>query len=261
MPSGPGIAPLIPDVALARMVAPFLGMARPEEGIRRCEEIRAWLPDDRFIGAMADILQGGCKGQLGQFEEGRRQQRRAEEVVFDMGQKLWLGGVAMNASWLDMLAGDLEAAERRLRQGMELLGSIGELGYRSTMAANLAHVLYEKGRFAEAAEMIGVSEDLGASDDLVNQIQLERDPSEAPRPGGAGRGGRRLAEEAVAMSDGTDFWDNLSIAPENLGEVYRLAGRRDEAVAAFGRALDVLERKGVVPAVEQIRAKIAAVGR
>ena len=118
----------LPDVAVSRMVAPFLGMARPEEGIRRCEEIRAWLPDDRFIGAMADMLQGGCQGQLGLFEEGRRQQRRAEEVVLDLGQKLWLGGVAMNAASARVLAGDLESAERRLRHGMEYLESIGSSG-------------------------------------------------------------------------------------------------------------------------------------
>ncbi len=252
---------LLPDVALARMVAPFLGMARPEEGIRRCEETRAWLPDDRFVGAMADMLQGGCQGQLGLFEEGRRQQRRAEEVVLDLGQKLWLGGLAMNASWLEMLAGDLDAAERCLRQGMEMLGSIGELGFRSTMAANLAHVLYEQDRLDEAAEMIGVSEDLGASDDLVNQIQLGGVRAKLLAREGRIDEALASAEEAVAMSDGTDFWDNLSIAPENLGEVYRLAGRRNDAIAAFGRALDVLERKGVLPAVEQIRAKIASVGR
>ena len=64
-----------------------------------------------------------------------------------------------------------------------------------------------------------------------------------------------MAEEAVAMTDGIDFWDTLSGAFENLGEVYRLAGRRADAIAAFGRALDVLERKGSAPAAEQMRIK------
>ncbi len=70
-----------------------------------------------------------------------------------------------------------------------------------------------------------------------------------------------MAEEAVSMTDGMDFWDTLADAFEDLGEVLQLAGRRDDAIAALGRALDVCERKGAVPAVEHIRAKIDAVGR
>ena len=249
------------DVAVWRMVAPFLGMARPEEGIQRCEEIRAWLPEDRFVGARANMLQGGCQGQLGLFEEGRMQHRRAEEVLLDLGQKLWLGGCSLNASWLEILAGDLEAAERCLLRGMEILGSIGELGYRSTMAADLAHVFYEQGRFAEAAEMIGVSEELGASDDLVNQVMVR-----GIRAKLLARDGRideviALVEEAVSITDGIDFWDTLSGAFEDLGEVYRLAGRRDDAILALRKALDVCERKGAVPAIEQIREKLTAVSR
>ncbi|HUF58652.1 MAG TPA: adenylate/guanylate cyclase domain-containing protein [Actinomycetota bacterium] len=250
----------LPDVALSRMVAPFLGMARPEEGIQRCEEIRAWLPEDRFIGAMADMLEGGCLGQLGLFEEGRRQQRRALEVVLDLGQKLWVGRVSMNASWLEILAGDLEAAEGFLRRGMEMLGSIRELGSRSTLAADLAHVLYEQGRFEDAAEMIGVSENLGASDDLVNQVTARGIRAKLLAREERTEEAIAVVDEAVSMTKGIDFWDTLSGTFENLAEVYRLAGRRDDAIAALGRALDVCERKGAVPAVERIRAKLDAVG-
>ncbi|MGH2680023.1 MAG: ATP-binding protein [Actinomycetota bacterium] len=247
---------MLPNVALSRMVAPFLGMARPEEGIQRCEEIRAWLPEDRFIGAMADMLQGGCRGQLGLFDEGRRQQRRAMDVCLDVGHKLWVGAVSMNASWLEVLAGDLEAAERWLREGIEMLESIGELGFRSTLAANLAHVLYERGRFAEAAEMIGVSEELGASDDLVNQVTARGIRAKLLAREGRTEDAIAVAEEAVSMSEGMDFWDTLAGVFENLGEVYRLAGRRDNAIAALGQALGICERKGAPPAVAQIRAKL-----
>jgi hypothetical protein len=70
-----------------------------------------------------------------------------------------------------------------------------------------------------------------------------------------------MAEEAVAMTDGIDFWDMLAGAFADLGEVLRLSGRRDDAIAALSRALDVCERKGAVAAVEQIRAKIDEVSR
>ena len=247
------------DVAHSLMVAPFLGMARPEEAIQRCEEIRAWLPDDRFIGAIADMLQGGCKGQLGLFEEGRRQQRRAEGVVFDLGHKLWLGGLGMNRGWLEVLAGDLEAAEHAFRRSIEMLGSIGEVGFRSTAALNLAGVLYEQGRFSEAAEMVVVSEGLGASDDLVNQVGGRGIRAKLLAQEGEIEPAVATAEEGVAMTDGIDFWDTLGGAFESLGDVLRLAGRTEEARRALGRSLDVYEQKGVVPLIERTRARLATI--
>jgi class 3 adenylate cyclase/tetratricopeptide (TPR) repeat protein len=247
------------EAAIARLVAPLLGMTRPEAGIQRCRDIRAWLPDDRLIEALAEIIEGDCSGQLGLFDQGRRKQRRGEEILLDLGQKTWLGGISTNKAALELGAGDLEAAELTLRQGMERLESIGELGYRSTQAATLAHTLYEQGRFAEAGEMIGVSESLGASDDRVNQVMGRGIRAKLLAREGQTEVAVAMAEEAVAMTEGIDFWDTLTGAFENLGDVYRLAGRRDDAIGALRQALDVCERKGVVPAVEQIRAKLAEV--
>ena len=41
---------------------------------------------------------------------------------------MWLGGISQNKAALELSAGDLAAAELTLRQGMEKLDSIGELG-------------------------------------------------------------------------------------------------------------------------------------
>jgi predicted negative regulator of RcsB-dependent stress response len=69
-----------------------------------------------------------------------------------------------------------------------------------------------------------------------------------------------MAEEAAALTAGIDFWETLMFAFECLGDVYATAGRRDAAAGAFGRALDVCQRKGAVPAVKQISRKLASVG-
>ena len=167
----------------------------------------------------------------------------------------------MSKGWLEVLAGDLEAAEHAFRQGIEMLESIGELGFRSTAALNLASVLYDQSRFDEAAEMVGVSEGLGASDDLVNQVGGRGIRAKLLAQGGEIESAIAMAEEAVPMTDGVDFWDVLGTTYESLGEVYRLAGRTDESTRAFGLSLDVYERKGVAPAAEQIRIKLDAASR
>jgi class 3 adenylate cyclase/tetratricopeptide (TPR) repeat protein len=248
------------DAASWRISAPVLGMARPEVGIQRCSEIRAWLPDDRFIEGIAEIARVDCAAQLGLFDDGREGIHRAEEIFVDLGNTLWVGGISINAASLEMLAGELDAAERTLRLGMNRLESIGEYGFRSTQAVNLANVLYEQGRFTEAAEMVETSQRLGASDDLVNQVVGRGVRAKLLAREGRFEEAVVLAEEAVAFTEGIDFWDTLSTAFENLGEVYRLAGRPDHAVAALGKALDVCERKGAVPAIEQVRGKLTAIG-
>ena len=70
-----------------------------------------------------------------------------------------------------------------------------------------------------------------------------------------------LAEEAVAMTDGIDFWNVLASAHESLGDVYQLTGRADDAIRAWRQALDVCERKGAVPAAGHMRSKLDAVSR
>ena len=60
------------------------------------------------------------------------------------------------------------------------------------------------------------------------------------------------------MTDGTDCWDTLSMAFEDLGDVYALVGRSDDAILALQKALDVCERKGAIAVAGTLRAKVAA---
>ena len=48
------------------------------------------------------------------------------------------------------------------------------------------------------------------------------------------------------------------MAFEDLGDVYALVGRRDDAISALEKALDVCERKGAIAIADTLRSKIAA---
>ena len=66
----------------------------------------------------------------------------------------------------------------------------------------------------------------------------------------------RLADEALAINESTDYLTWQGESDEVRGMVLAAAERTDEALEAYGRAIERLERKGVVPAVERFRARI-----
>ena len=110
-----------------------------------------------------------CDAMLGHLDEGRVKHRRAQAILVDLGFKLNIGGMSLFTAGLESMTGDLAAAERVFREGIAVLGSLGEKGYLSTQFGTLAQVLFEQGRFDEAENLARLSEDVGASDDVATQ--------------------------------------------------------------------------------------------
>ena len=67
-----------------------------------------------------------------------------------------------------------------------------------------------------------------------------------------------LAQEAVEIVEPTDWYLQRAEAARAFGEVLELAGRTDEARAAYVQAIKFFERKGVVPDAEATRRRLAA---
>jgi class 3 adenylate cyclase/tetratricopeptide (TPR) repeat protein len=239
------------------VVVPTLGMMRPEDGIRRVQELRRRAPGDRVIEAFAELTEGMMEAMLGRFAEARVKHRRTLENFADLGMKVTVGGMSIAVGNAEQWAGDLEAAERTYREALELLDAIGEKGFLSTLAAVLADLLYQQGRMDESEEMTRVAEDAGASDDISTQViwRLVRAKVIARR--GEHQEAVALAEEGVALTEGTDSWDIGPGALLNFGEVLELAGRRDDARRVTREALDIYEQKGIVPLIEQVRGRLA----
>jgi len=62
--------------------------------------------------------------------------------------------------------------------------------------------------------------------------------------GGEFEEAERLGREAVAIVDGTDHLSGQGDARADLGEVFSLAGRLDDAADELGAAIERFERKG-----------------
>jgi tetratricopeptide (TPR) repeat protein len=161
--------------------------------------------------------------------------------------------------WLENVTGDPAAAERALREAYETLEALGESGFRSTLAGELAHSIYAQGRYDEADRFAQISKEAAASDDVTSQVYWRGARSMVLARRGELDGAERLAREAVEIAEQTDFVMNQAATLNDLAEMLRLAGKPDEAAAALAEAVDLYERKGAVVLAERTRALLEGV--
>jgi tetratricopeptide (TPR) repeat protein len=153
---------------------------------------------------------------------------------------------------------DPDALETRMRTGYEVLKALGEKGVLSTVAADLAQVLYWRGKYDEAERLTIESEVLGAEDDVVTQVCWRTTRAMVRARQGQLADGEALAREAVARATVTEYFSLNAESYIALGEVLRLQERSREASHALELALAVYERKGYALSADAVRAQLAA---
>ena len=121
----------------------------------------------------------------------------------------------------------------------------------------LAQAFDELGRLDEAEAWASRAAELGASDDVVTQMLWRQVKAKVAARRGEHAEAERLAREALAMGAETDLLNDVADAYADLGEVLALAGREDEAAAAFAEALARYERKENLVMAERTRARLA----
>jgi tetratricopeptide (TPR) repeat protein len=195
----------------------------------------------------------------GRFSEARALLSEAKEASRELGMETELAsGLLRNSAEVEVLAGDLAAAETELRQAVEILERIGDFGHLASVAPDLAFVvLAAEGREREALEII----DLGAANMLEDDVDAQV-RARAARAVALGRlgdvgGAERLARDAVKRGWATDYPALRAISLEALAEVFHGAGRDDEAEAALEKAIAVHDAKGNIPAAETDRRLLA----
>jgi tetratricopeptide (TPR) repeat protein len=202
---------------------------------------------------------GQVLGLLGRFDEGRRACDEADDRIRELGLPRGVGMTAAECRGeLEILAGDAAEAERQIAIGMEVVEEYGQLGVVSTYAGYRARALLALGRDDEAETFTHRAEELGAGDDIVTQVLWRQTRARVLARRGECEAGLALAREAVALSDATDALVMRGDSLADLAEVLELAGDLDGAAAALERALAEYGQKGVVPAIEQTKARLAA---
>jgi predicted ATPase/class 3 adenylate cyclase len=250
------------DIAMMRHrleAALLWGPTPAGEALERVEAILAEAVGDRLVEGSARLAQGVLLAMLERFQEARRAASEGRKILEDLGPRVMTTmTVAGRAGLTEELGGDLQRAEEIERRGYEELKRVGEKSLFSTLAAQLADVLYRQGRYEEAEGIAGESEQAAPADDIASQSMWRGVRAKVLARRGEFDEAERLAREGVALREGIDFLTNTPQVWESLGEVLRLAGRNDEAAQALEEAAKLHERKGNRVSTKRVRKQIAS---
>ncbi|MBA2769814.1 MAG: AAA family ATPase [Sporichthyaceae bacterium] len=154
--------------------------------------------------------------------------------------------------------GDLAAAERIVRRGVEALQAIDERGYLSSMAPDLGDIRFELGDLAEARAMAELGRDTSPPQDGYSQAGWRALLARVEAAEGDQQTATGLADEAVTWIERTDQAVDIARFRAGRAEVHQAAGRTEAARADLLVALETYERKGSRTGARRIRAQLAA---
>jgi class 3 adenylate cyclase/tetratricopeptide (TPR) repeat protein len=215
-------------------------------------------------GVLAEAWERGVVGRLhamkGEFDRGRELVRGARQAYLDAGLLQTAGGLAMSEAHIEWLAGDLDATEALLREGLAGLEAIGERAFYPTAALQLATLLYERRAYDEVRAWCEKARATTGEDDITNFLDL--DLLEGLLLARDGR--RHEAEEAARRArdrlDGIEMNEIEAYAHGHLAEIFTLTGVLEAAREHASRALAIAERKGDVALAARLRDWFAAAG-
>ena len=231
----------------------FHGPTPVPEAIERCEEV---LEQARGHGVVEVATRAKIAGLWAMTGDVARA-RAGADACLRMAAEIGLGPMPTSAvnylGMLELLAGDLDAAEAHLRAGCEVLTAMGETSTYSTAVGLLGRTLERQGALDEAEACTRRSEEAGGPDDLATQVVWRGVRARVLARRGLTEQALVLAAEAVAIAARTDFLAWRGEALLDLAQVLGLAGEPAGAVGAATEALALFETKGNVVLAEQAR--------
>jgi class 3 adenylate cyclase/tetratricopeptide (TPR) repeat protein len=219
------------------------GSVTVDEGLRYADDLHVRLGHVPEIQGLTAHVRAHMRARLGEFDgafddvNGWRHHNR------ELGQEVMYARTAGCAWDVCLWAQDWARGEEVLRESYEMLERMGMKIDLSTIAAHLGEAVLRQGRLDEAERCSVESEELGASDDLYNEMSWKRLRADVLAARGDLVGARALARQAVESAAGVGFLDDVALAWLDLSRILGAAGD-PEARAAATEALSLFERKG-----------------
>ncbi|MDP9286286.1 MAG: adenylate/guanylate cyclase domain-containing protein, partial [Actinomycetota bacterium] len=247
-----GDTALVNEAAEQMHGSAMFGPTPVEEAIADTERRIAGAADKPLVQARAKRVLARILALVGDFDRARTLMKESSETMHEAGLTVAAVAGYQARGFIERLAGDDEAAAEILREGTEELRRLGDHRYFSTTALSLALALVELGRIDEAEkwleEAVAGTNPADVGDAAGSQAARGRI---AALRGDHARGIEHV-ERAVELAERTDFYDLRTIAHVEHGKVLAVAGRPDEAWAAYEHALSITRVKGATAWTKQI---------
>ena len=246
------------DLLVRRAVNDYWGPLPAGEALRRTEVVLAELRDEPRLQARLRFFTAGHLAMQGHFQEARRILAEAKERFREYGERLWLATTGFVAGPVELLAGDLMAAEEELRANCEALEGMGERSWLCSIAAYLAEVLYRQGKDEEADDWVERARGWAAEDDVSAQADVRCVKAKLLARQGRFQEADAMVREGLEFAQRADEVNHQADAWADVHEVMKLAGRDDEAMDAANEAIAIYERKGNIAAASNLRREVAS---
>jgi DNA-binding SARP family transcriptional activator len=242
------------EILCWRASAAAFGPLPVPDAIALCTEIRAQVGAGRVADAVVLHPLGLLHALSGDFDTARRLIGEGNRILDELGRLH--SAVSHHEAMVDMLAGQPEAAERRLRQGYERLAGMGERALLATTEALLAQALIEQGRGEEAEALCAAAAEHADAGDVITHAIWRAVRARALARRDRLDEAETLARAAVALARGTDAPVEHGDALLALAEVLDRRGVADAARATVHAALDLYERKGATVLADRARSQL-----
>jgi tetratricopeptide (TPR) repeat protein len=224
------------------------------------DEETAWAREKGFPFLEADAALAGpyLYPMLGRFEEGRELLAKSKSIFWELGAKYNFAEACWAGAQLERLAGDWVAAERELRKALRIHEEMGTKRYSAYVRAQLARVVHEQGRDAEALELLEQAEQEGTGENIRFQLQWRTARARVLAGQGEAAEAARLAHEAVDIVAATDNINAHADTLVDLADALRAGGDEFDAAAALEKAVRLYDEKGNVVCADRARAALAS---
>jgi tetratricopeptide (TPR) repeat protein len=192
----------------------------------------------------------------GEVDAARAHLEGAQRLARERGVTLSVSSLRV-AGEVELIAGDLSAAEARFRAFCQTLEERGDWGHYVTALPFLVDALHAQGRGGELAEAIEAAERMVIDDDLDGQIGLRRVHARLRADEGDLGDAKRLGREAVELAAQSDYLAVHAQSLVDLAYVLEKAGDLDGAMRALEDACTLYDRKGHSVGAARARERIA----